>query len=82
MKIMTYNKYLCINRSRHKTNSSNQLSIGDHISRTGHNATMEDFKIIAKIDNAFDLLIYESLLIQKDRPSLNSQQSSIPLVLF
>ena len=75
-------EHLGRNRSGHKTNSSNQSSIGDHIGSTGHNATMEDFKIIAKSDNAFDLLIYESLLIQKDRPSLNSQQSSIPLVLF
>ena len=71
-----------INRSGHKTNSSGQSSIGDHITKTAHNGTMEDFKIIAKSDNAFDLHIYDSLLIQKDRPNLNSQQSSIPLVLF
>ena len=75
-------EHLGRNRSGQKTNSSNPSSIGEHIGKTGHNATMEDFKIIAKCNNAFDLLIYESLLIQKDRPSLNSQQSSIPLVLF
>ena len=75
-------EHLGINRSGHKTTSFGQSSIGDHITKPAHNGTMEDFKIIAKSDNAFDLLIYESLLIQKDRPNLNSQQSSIPLVLF
>ena len=35
-----------------------------------------------KMNNEFDLLIHESLLILRDRPELNSQQSSIPLVLF
>ena len=75
-------EHLGRNRSGHKTNSSNPSSVWDHIGKTGPNAIMEDFKIITKSNNAFDLLIYESLLIQKDRPSLNSQQSSIPLVLF
>ena len=36
----------------------------------------------ANNDFDFDLLIHESLLILRDRPELNSQQSSIPLVLF
>ena len=35
-----------------------------------------------RANNEFDLLIHESLLILRDRPSLNSQQSSIPLALF
>ena len=30
----------------------------------------------------FYLLIHENLLILRDRPELNSRQSSIPLVLF
>ena len=75
-------EHLGRNTSGQKTNSSNPSSIGEHIGKTGHNATMDHFKIIAKSNNAFDFLIYESLLIHKDRPSLNSQQSSIPLVLF
>ena len=77
-----YMEHLGINRSGHKTKSSSQSSIGDHITKTAHNGTMEDFKISARSDNTFDLLIYKSLLIQKDRPIFNSQQSSIPLVLF
>ena len=57
-------------------------SIGDHIKQMGHPASLDDFHISSRTDNAFDLLIQESLLIQRDRPILNSQQSSIPLVLF
>ena len=41
--------------------SSGPSSIKDHISKTGHKATFEDFSILAKTDNSFDLLIYESL---------------------
>ena len=43
---------------------------------------IDDFCIISKMDNSYDLLIHERLLIQKDRPILNSQQSSISMVLF
>ena len=38
--------------------------------------------VLDRANNDFDLLIHESLLILRDRPSLNSQQSSIPLALF
>ena len=54
----------------------------DHISKSGHKASFDDFKIISKTDNHFELLIHESLLIKRDMPSLNSQTSSIPMVLF
>ena len=75
-------EHLGINKLGQNIKSSGPSSIKDHICKTGHIATFEDFSILAKIDNAFDLLIYESLLIFRDRPSLNSQQSSIPLALF
>ena len=51
----------------------------DDISRTGHTSSLDDFSIIARASREFDLLIFESLLIARDRPSLNSQQLSIPL---
>ena len=57
-------------------------AIGDHISKSGHDASLENFEIISRTDNSFDLLIHESLLILRDRPMLNSQLSSIPLALF
>ena len=45
----------------------------------GHAGSLDDFSILAKASREFDLLIFESLLIARDRPSLNSQQLSIPL---
>ena len=75
-------EHLGINKLGQNVKSSGPSSIKDHICKTGHIATFENFSILAKTDNAFDLLIYESLLILRDRPSLNSQQSSIPLALF
>ena len=42
----------------------------------------KDFSILDRANNEFDLLIHESLLILRYRPVLNSQQSSIPLVLL
>ena len=50
---------------------SSSSAIGDHISKTGHDASLENFEIISRADNSFDLLIHESLLILRDRPSLN-----------
>ena len=75
-------KHLSINRSAHKIISPSSSSIYQHISSSDHTGSLEDLKIISKNNNPLDLLIYESILLLKDRPSLNSQQSSIPLVLF
>ena len=56
--------------------------IKDHIKETGHAASFDDFCILDKVKNNFDLQIHESLLILRDRPTLNQQNSSIPLYLF
>ena len=55
-----------------------------HTSETGHTATLDDFEVIGreKSRNTFYLKIKESLLIKKLAPSLNDQDSSIPLMLF
>ena len=74
-------EHLGINKAGQKI-KSNCSAIGDHISKFGHNGSLEDFDILSKTENSFDLLIHESLLILRDHPSLNSQQSSIPLLLF
>ena len=57
-------------------------SIRDHIVNTDHSASINDFCIINTASNELDLLIHESLLILRDRPTLNQQNSSIPLCLF
>ena len=79
--IVRCREHLGINKAGQKINS-NSSSIGDHISKFGHKASFDDFEIISKADNHFDLLIHESLLIKRDTPSLNSQTSSIPMALF
>ena len=70
-----------INKAGQKIKSS-PSAIGDHISKSGHDASLENFEIISRTDNSFDLLIHGRLLILRDRPMLNSQLSSIPLALF
>ena len=57
-------------------------SIREHINETGHAASIDDFCILEKASNKFDLLIHDSLLISRDRPTINQQNSSIPLYLF
>ena len=54
----------------------------EYINQSGHAASVNDFYILDRANNDFDLLIHESLLILRDQSELNSQQSSIPLVLF
>ena len=79
--IIRCREHLGINTAGQKI-KSNFSSIGDHISKSGYKASFDDFEIISKTDNHFDLLIHESLLIKQDTSSLNSQASSIPMVLF
>ena len=56
--------------------------IYNHSSSTEHSVSPEDLSIISSARNSIDLLIHESLLILRDRPTLNSQTSSIQLTLF
>ena len=57
-------------------------SIFSHINSSGHSASFDDFKIISSSSDSYELMIHESLLISKLKPSLNVQGSSIPLNLF
>ena len=81
LKIRCY-EHLGTNKSGGKRACPSSSSVGDHIKQSGHEGTLEDFSIISKTSMTFDLLINESLLIQRDRPTLDSQQSSISMVLF
>ena len=76
------NEHLGIDKKGSKLASPSPSSIWDHIKQTGHSALLENFSIISMSDNSFNLLIHESLLFQRDSPCLNSQQSSIPIVMF
>ena len=62
--------------------NNNSSAVYNHSCTTGHPISPEDFSIISSTSNNSDLLIHESLLILRDRPTLNSQTSSIQLTLF
>ena len=51
-------------------------------SNTGHSANFDDFKILSSCSDTCELMIHESLLISKLKPSLNVQGSPIPLNLL
>ena len=57
-------------------------AIRDHIKDTGHSGSLDNFCIIDRTNNELDFLVNESLLILRDRTTLNFQSSSIPLCLF
>ena len=65
-----------------KPSSSPVMSdIFSHINTTGHSANFDDVKIFSSCSDSCELMIHESLLISKLKPSLNIQGSSIPLNL-
>ena len=65
-------------------NKQKPTAVNIHSTTTKHSATYENFEVIGRerSRNTFHLKIKESLLIKKLAPSLNGQDSSIPLMLF
>ena len=57
-------------------------SIFCHLKTTGHTANFDDFEILSSRSDDRELMIHESLLISKLKPTLNVQGSPIPLNLF
>ena len=53
-------------------------NIRDHLVSSDHPIIAENFEIIATA-NKYDIRIVESILIHKTKPTLNDQNSSIPL---
>ena len=51
-------------------------SIFSHLNSTGHSANFDDFEILSSCSDTCELMIHESLLISKFKPSLNVQGSS------
>ena len=59
-------------------------AVSQHVTSSKHNADLLDFEIIGKerSRSSFKLLLKESLLIARDRPTLNKSIKSFPLELF
>ena len=53
-----------------------------HCRDNGHNVTIDNIEVIAREENSFHLRIKESLLIKRDKPQLNNNVYSTPLMLF
>ena len=57
-------------------------SMKSHWREKNHSITMDSFSILSRENNSFYLRIKESLLIKRDKPVLNSNIYSTPLMLF
>ena len=66
---------------KHSTNPA-VSSILSHTNAPVHPANFDDFQILSSSSDSYELMIHESLLINKYRPNPNVQGSSIPLNLF
>ena len=77
--IVRCREHLGINIKGNNVKGAVNSAIKDHVKDTGHSVSLDDFCIIDKANNELELLINESLLILKDRPTLNFQSPSIPL---
>ena len=52
-------------------------SIRDHVGSTGHSTSVEDFCTLDNAGAELDLLIHESSLILRDRPTVNQHRSCL-----
>ena len=66
----------------YKYTKENATVVRKHIADCQHASDLDEFSIIGSASNDFHLKIKESLVIKKLKPSLNTQEDSIPLVLF
>ena len=64
------------------TSNPTESSVLSHSCASGHKVDFDDFKILSSCSDSYELMIHESLLINKYKPTLNVQGSSIPLNLF
>ena len=65
-----------------KSSNPKFASILQHLNNTGHTTSLDDFKILSSCPSSDELMIHESLLISKLKPTLNVQGSSVPLLLL
>ena len=57
-------------------------AVSDHLLLCKHSPSFENFSVLTKENKKFLLQLKESLLIMKDKPSLNRNIRSTPLYLF
>ena len=57
-------------------------TVSDHLLLCNHSPSFEDFSVLIKENKKFLLELKESLLIMRDKPSLNRNIRSAPLYQF
>ena len=67
--------------SKKQVNPKNR-SVADHLPFRNHSASYDDFRNLARENKKFLLELNESLLIMRDKPSLNRNITLAPLYLF
>ena len=65
-----------------KSMSKKSTAVKDHMLFCDHVVSIDDFKILATSDSNFHVKVKESLLISRDEPILNKNETSLPLYLF
>ena len=65
-----------------KSKSKKSTAVKDHMLFCDHIVSIDDFKILATSDSDFHVKVKESLLISRDEPILNKNETSLPLYLF
>ena len=65
-----------------KSKSKESTAVKDHMLFCDHIVSIDDFKILATSDSDFHIKVKESLLISRDEPILNKNETSLPLYLF
>ena len=71
-------------RGRPSKSKQKPTAVHEHLTQTGHSATLEDFEIVGRerSRNDFRPRVKESILIKKHAPVLNENEASTPLMLF
>jgi len=79
--IFRYREQLGINEKRNSVKGASS-AIRDHIKDTVHSASLDNFCIIGRTNSELDVPVHGSLLILRDRPTLNFQSYSIPTLFI
>ena len=65
-----------------KSKSKKSMAVKYHMLSCNHIVSIDDFKFLATSDSDFCVKVKESLLISPDEPTLNKNETSLPLYPF
>ena len=68
--------------TRKLVSQNNITAVSEHLCSCGYSVSFSGFSILSSAQSNFILKVQESLLILSDKPVLNRQVASVPLLLF